>query len=235
MPIELEALGARVFRDRIEQAILQAISSGDLKPGDQVNEVEIARLAGISRGPVREAIQHLVGEEILVSYPHRGAFVAEWNVQDIRETYGVRALLEGYSARMAVQHMSAEDMKELDEIVERMVDHAHRGDAAAVYDCDLEFHSRAYALSKHELLSRLLSKLSNRMHLFIRMDADTTPNLIRYAKNHYVLLEGLRSKNPDQAEMVFREHLETVGEELVRRFSQKPASTSDTTDQNGRS
>jgi DNA-binding GntR family transcriptional regulator len=221
MPVEIESLDERVFRDRIEKAILQALSTGDLKPGDQVNEAEIARQAGISRGPVREAIQHLVGEEILVSYPHRGTFVAEWTEKDILEIYGVRALLEGYAARLAVQKMTTQEMIELSSIIQEMVQKAREGDEAGVFELDLLFHLRAYEFSRHDLLCRLLSKLRRRIYFYIKLDADTTPSLVQYAENHYMLLESLKSGDPDQAETVFREHLESVGQVLAERYRQK--------------
>ncbi len=221
MPVEIGSLDARVFRDRIEQAILQALSTGDLKPGDQVNEAEIARQAGISRGPVREAIQHLVGEEILVSYPHRGTFVAEWTEKDILEIYTVRALLEGYAARLAVQKMTPEELAELTVIIEKMVEKAKENDEASVFEYDLLFHLRAYEFSRHELLCRLLSNLRRRIYFYIKLDADTTPSLVHYAENHFLLLDSLKSRDPDQAEKVFREHLESVGKVLAERYMQK--------------
>jgi len=224
-------LDERVFRDRIEKAILQALSTGDLRPGDQVNEAEIARQAGISRGPVREAIQHLVGEEILVSYPHRGTFVAEWTEKDILEIYGVRALLEGYAARLAVLKMTTEEMSELSSIIQEMVQKAREGDEASVFEFDLLFHLRAYEFSRHDLLCRLLSKLRRRIYFYIKLDADTTPSLVQYAENHYLLLDSLKSRDPDRAETVFREHLESVGQVLAERYRQKKLEQQKTTEE----
>jgi DNA-binding GntR family transcriptional regulator len=221
MPVEIESLDTRVFRDRIENAILQALSTGDLKPGDQVNEAEIARQAGISRGPVREAIQHLVGEDILVSYPHRGTFVAEWTEKDILEIYTLRALLEGYAASLVVKRMTADEMDELGSIINKMVQKAKEGDEASVFEYDLFFHLRVYEFSRHELLCRLLSKLRRRIYFYIKLDADTTPSLSQYAENHYQLLDSLKSNDPDRAERVFREHLESVGKVLADRYRQK--------------
>lgn len=221
MPVEIESIETRVLRDRIEEAILRALSTGDLKPGDQVNEAEIARQAGISRGPVREAIQHLVGEEILVSYPHRGTFVAEWTEKDILEIYSLRALLEGYASHLAVERMTQDEMDELSVIIEKMVAKAKDGDEASVFEYDLLFHLRMYEFSRHELLCRLLSKLRRRIYFYIKLDADTTPSLLHYAENHYVLLDSLKSKDPARAETVFREHLESIGDMLADRYRQK--------------
>jgi DNA-binding GntR family transcriptional regulator len=235
VPIEISSLDVRVFRDRIEQAILKSLSNGDLKPGDQVNEADIARQAGISRGPVREAIQHLVGEEILVSYPHRGTFVAEWAEKDIREVYNIRALLEGFAARLAVKNMTTEELTELSSLIEKMVNKAREGDEASVFEFDLLFHLRVYEFSRHELLCRLLTNLHRRIYIFIKFDADTTPSLVTYAENHYKLLDSLKLQNSDQAEAVFREHIETVGEALAERHRIKRLEQQDTSvKKNGR-
>ncbi len=221
MPVEIESLGARVFRDRIEEAILQALSVGDLKPGDQVKEAEIAMQAGISRGPVREAIQRLVGEEILVYYPHKGTFVAEWTYKDIQEIYSVRGLLEGYAARLAVQRMTADQLAQLTSIIDQMVEKAKAGDDAGVLEYDLMFHECVRDLAEHGLVSKLLSNLHRRINLYIKLDESSTPSLNQYAQNHYLLLESLKSGDPAKAEIVFREHLESVGRDLADRYGKK--------------
>jgi DNA-binding GntR family transcriptional regulator len=221
MPLEIETLDVRVFRDQIEEAILKALRIGDLKPGDQVKEAVIADQAGISRGPVREAIQHLVGEGLLVYKPHRGTFVAEWTDKDIREIYSVRALLEGYSARLAVQIMTNEHLAELSAIIDEMVQKANQGDDEGVFDCDLLFHQRINEFSGLELVSKLLVNLRRRINFYIKLDEDTTPSLEQYARNHYMLLESLKSKDAEKAEAVFRDHLESVGKTLADRYKQK--------------
>jgi DNA-binding GntR family transcriptional regulator len=221
MPLEIESLDERVFRDRIEKAILQALSTGDLKPGDQVNEAEIARQAGISRGPVREAIQHLVGEEILVSYPHKGTFVAEWTSKDILEIYSMRALLESYAARLAVQTMTAEQLDELCSIIEKMVQRAREGDHAGVFEYDLLFHQTISENSNHRLLTKLLANLRRRINFYIQLDEETTPSLEQYAENHYLLIDSIKLKDPEKAEIIFRDHIESVGKVLAERYRQK--------------
>ena len=221
MPVEIEALGGRVFRDRIEDAILQALSVGDLQPGDQVKEAEIALQAGISRGPVREAIQRLVGEEILVYHPHRGTFVAEWTSADIREIYSIRGLLEGYAAGLAAQRMTGPQLAELSSIIEHMVQKAKSGDTEGVFELDLAFHQCVNDLAGHKLLSRLLANIHRRISLYIKLDEESTPNLDQYAQNHYLLLESMKSRDAGKVEAVFRDHLEAVGKGLAERFEQR--------------
>ncbi|RPI32121.1 MAG: GntR family transcriptional regulator [Chloroflexota bacterium] len=221
MPVEVDSISSSVLRDQVSNAILRSLSSGDLKPGDQVNEAEIARQAGISRGPVREAIQQLVGEEILVSHPHRGTFVTQWDDKDIEEVYSIRAVMESYGASLASQRMTPKEFDELEAIVSEMIQKAHEGDEPSVFELDLKFHLRTYEFSRHNLLCRLLDKLRRKIYFYVKMDADTTPSLVCYAENHSLLLEALHSEDPGYTEKVFREHILEVGSMLAERFRQQ--------------
>ncbi len=221
MPVEIEPIESGVLRHKIEDAIVEALKAGELKPGDRINENSIAGQAGISRGPVREAIQYLVGEGILVSYPHKGTFVADWDDKDILETYSIRAILEGYGARLLVENLTPEIQKELEEIVRKMKERAAAGNSAAVYDLDLKFHKKAYSYSRHNLLCNLLRKMRRRLSFYIKMDSITTPDLEEYAENHQFLLDALTGGDPDEAEKYFREHILSVGNTLAERFQQR--------------
>jgi DNA-binding GntR family transcriptional regulator len=112
-----------------------------------------------------------------------------------------------------------------------MVQKAREGDEASVFEFDLLFHLRAYEFSRHDLLCRLLSKLRRRIYFYIKLDADTTPSLVQYAENHYLLLDSLKSRDPDRAETVFREHLESVGQVLAERYRQKKLEQQKTTEE----
>ena len=221
MPVEIEPIESGVLRYKIEDAIIEALKAGELQPGDRINENSIAGQAGISRGPVREAIQYLVGEGILVNYPHKGTFVADWDDEDILETYSIRAILEGYGARLLVENLTPEIEQELEEIVTLMEEKAAEGDSAAVYALDLKFHKKTYTYSKHNLLCSLLTKMRRRLSFYIKMDSITTPDLEEYAENHQFLLNVLTDGDPDKAEKYFREHILSVGSMLAERFKQR--------------
>jgi DNA-binding GntR family transcriptional regulator len=218
MPLEIEPIESDMLHDQVLDAIERALVSSSLRPGDRINEAEIARQAGISRGPVREAIQQLVGEGILMKIPHRGTFVAQWTKEDIAETYGLRALLESFAASMACSHMSEVDSEELKEIVREMFECAHRGDSACLSELDSRFHRRLYEFSGHKLLQRILNDLWRRVSMLVSFDAETSPDLVEYAENHQMLLEAIVSRNGDEIETVFREHIIGVGNALIERM-----------------
>jgi DNA-binding GntR family transcriptional regulator len=221
VPLQIPKLENQSLRDRVLDAIEQALVSGALKPEDRVVEAEIAREAGISRGPVREAIQQLVGEGILVSIPHRGTFVARWTERDVAETYSMRALLESYAASLAMTRMSPQESAEMEAIVDEMFRRAREGNAPTVLELDLRFHHRLYELSGHTMLERMLGELRRRISMLVNFDASTTPDLVEYAQNHKMLLDALRTGDRDHVEHAFRAHIIAVGDALIHRMSEE--------------
>ena len=87
----LERLEPRALSRRIVEQLKRVIIAGELSAGDRVLETDLAELLGVSRGPVREAFRQLEQEGLLVSYPHRGTFVASVPEDEIEEVYALRA------------------------------------------------------------------------------------------------------------------------------------------------
>ncbi len=207
-----------VLRDGVIDAIERALFSGQLKPGDRVVETDIAHQTGTSRGPVREAIQQLVGEGLLTTHPYRGTFVARWTVRDVIEVYGLRAVLEGYAVHLALERMTEDMIAELESIVEGMCELARRGDGEGVTELDIRFHACLYEFSGQRLLCDSLAALRRKIEALTNIDRELTQDLVRLAENHRMLLDALRSGDPDHAEHVFRQHIVEVGDALVARM-----------------
>src|SRR3954469_14550899 len=107
----LERLEPRALSDRLVDPLKRVIIAGELRPGDRVLETDLAEQLGVSRGPVREAFRELEQEGLLISYPHRGTFVATLPEDEIEEVYALRAHLEGYAARRVVNERQAEALQ----------------------------------------------------------------------------------------------------------------------------
>src|SRR5512139_1512668 len=101
-----EALEVRTLADRALEQIETAIMKGDLGPGTRISEVLLARTFGISRGPLREAIRRLAGRGLLEVIPHVGARVVTLSLDDLREVFDIREVLEGMACRLAAERMT---------------------------------------------------------------------------------------------------------------------------------
>ena len=131
--IDAEALRTRSRADFVFDSLRDAISDGRIAVGERVREEEIARNLGVSRTPVREALQRLHQRGLLVFGAGRGLVVAELSQHQVLQLYAMREILEGSAARFAAQHANATDIAILyrlqKELAEAKPDATAAGDA----------------------------------------------------------------------------------------------------------
>src|SRR5215218_8110012 len=126
--VQFPGVGDRSISRHVYAAIVESVRTGELRPGDRINEAALSRRLGISRTPVREAVIRLCQEGLLVAVPRRGAFLPQVTEQDVNDVAVVRALIEGFAAGLACRRASLENLAELDRLVEEMRLAAERGD-----------------------------------------------------------------------------------------------------------
>ncbi len=103
---------------RAYNTLRAGIIEGVHPPGARVTEQQVATSAGVSRTPVREALRRLEAEGLLRFVPHQGAFVTSWSDQDAEDIFELRAMLEGYGARLAAAKATNEDARQLRSLAE---------------------------------------------------------------------------------------------------------------------
>jgi DNA-binding GntR family transcriptional regulator len=197
-------LQSTLKRHQVTEVLRQAILRGDLQPGERIVESRIAREFGVSQTPVREALATLVREGLVVQFDHRGSFVAELDRDDLEEICTLRAVLEGYCARLAAGKGAVLD--ELDSHVDVMRAAAAGGDFGKLMEADVAFHRALHAVAGHTLLAEVLRSLQQRMRLTVAFaDAYSEPDVV--AESHATLLAAIRSGDGDLAERVARAHV----------------------------
>jgi len=205
------------------QNVQEAILRGDFLPGDALREADLSDSLGVSRGTVREALRLLHQEGALVEIiPHRGAFVIKLSVERAREIYTLRALLEPYAVRIAMENKaySAEDLSELEQLVRRLEELENEHNDPALVKTDMEFHHVATRRCNHQLLLEMVAKLQSQTRILIfntkRYRSDKVPDSV----SHQAILEGIRSGDPVVAEETVRSHIIDAGSSLVKRMEE---------------
>jgi DNA-binding GntR family transcriptional regulator len=216
------------LRDAVIRLIEEALLMGELSPGSRIVEAELARQAGISRGPVREAIQQLVGEGVLVQYPSRGTFVVQWTPQAVEEAYTLRAVLERLAIQEAAKRAKPEDIAQLQAIVDEMAVHARDGDNRALVRLDVRFHEHLYALSGHSLLQEVLARLRRRLYALMGMDEGYMLHKDEMARDHQRIVDALRAGDPALAGEVISAHILAVGAEVVEQVRRRTEESNET-------
>jgi DNA-binding GntR family transcriptional regulator len=196
------------FASMVAERLRDSIVDGTLEPGSQLSEVDLATSYGVSRGPVREAIQRLVQEGLLRSEPHRGVFVPVLTDADVADVYLARAALESAALRLVIGTSTSRTTYEtLDKYVAEMETAASAGDWEAVGRADLEFHTAMVAATRSQRLQRMFSTLisETRLCLAALTDAEGRHDLVT---EHRRICDGIRDGDTEQALAALEEHFD---------------------------
>lgn len=155
----LRPLDRRPTADRVADLIRARIVDGTFAPGTQLGEVQLAEQLGVSRGPVREAMQRLIQEGLLRSEPHRGTFVVRLDDDDVADIYLARSAIERAAAVQLVRRDDRQALTRLAKLVERMETATRSESWSRVADLDLEFHESLVASSGSRRLVRMYDTL----------------------------------------------------------------------------
>jgi DNA-binding GntR family transcriptional regulator len=190
-------------------ALKDAILRGDLRPGQPLREGELSASLNVSRGTVREAQRLLQDEGLVEVVPHRGAFVAELSPRTVREMYTLRALLEAYAVRLAMEKDAyrEEDFETMETLLRRMGEFEEKGDIFAYIEADLEFHHEICKWSDHGLLLDVLKSVQSLSRLCMINVKLYRTDLEPDGVQHRHIYDAIRTGDPDQAEDAVREHL----------------------------
>ncbi|MGY3565247.1 GntR family transcriptional regulator [Sinomonas sp. RB5] len=202
----------------IARQLRRAIGQGELAPGEQLNEAELSRHLGVSRGPLREAMQRLTQEGLLVSIRNRGVFVIEVTDDDVRDMYLARAAVERAAAARIIQLGPAAGGQRLLDVAETMRQAAAADDADALTEADVEFHALLVALAQSPRLSRMHNTLMVETRMCITaLENRYSSHDIRY-EEHHAIANAIRDGKADEADRLLVEHMD----DAVARLAEAP-------------
>lgn len=210
---------AAAATDRIRSAIL----TGDLVPGERLKEEVLARSLQISRTPIREALRRLQTEGLVDVTRNRGATVRSYTVDDLREIYSLRALLEGHAARRAAQLLTPEGLDRLREMCERFA--TLRVGGAAVHELVAEnvaFHEAIVDAAGSARLADIVRGVME-MPLVYRTYTWYSPEQRQDAERQHVeLVRAFEMRDGDRAELVMKHHILVGGDVIFDHLRAAP-------------
>jgi len=214
-----QPLDARTLRQGVTEAIRQVILAGELLPGDQVNQAQIAEQLGVSRGPVREALGQLEEEGLIRNIPYKGTFVTAITADYISELYSIRRVLETFAVRLAAEHATLEDLDELRTVIRQMHAAAEADDMARMSTLDIEFHSLLCRSSHHVLLMQIWKsiEIGVRRCLALRHRIYRSPYDVIGTHPH--ILAALEAHDAERASSILDTHIAEAGDLLYRSWA----------------
>ncbi|MFF1831390.1 GntR family transcriptional regulator [Paenarthrobacter sp. NPDC058040] len=194
---------------KIAAQLRERIVDGYFAPGQQINETHVSTQLNLSRGPLREALQRLSQEGLLVSKPNRGVFVVELTPEDVVEIYGVREILELGAAELIIARPAPQRRRVADKllsIASKLSDAAEKGDWARVRRLDLEFHTNLVAAPGNSRLLRAYATLATESMICMTnlQQAYPTPHSVTH---HAVMADLIAVGAMDELRAAFHRHL----------------------------
>lgn len=206
---DLRATGA-TMAERVFEEIQDAIVRGDVAPGTRLAEPDLARQYGVSRGPLREALQRLEARHLVERIPHVGARVAALSFERLIDIYRAREALEGMACRLATEHGSEAELAALEELLE---EHGDLGEVRAGVgyfqkEGDLDFHFRIARASGNAILEQLLcEELYHLMRLYRYKFSGFRGRPKLALEEHRRIVAAMREGDADFAELLMRRHI----------------------------
>jgi DNA-binding GntR family transcriptional regulator len=185
----------------IAALLRELIISGDLKPGEQLRQRDLAERFGVSVTPVREALRWLESEGLVRYDAHKGSTVAEAEAGATKEKYQIRAVLEGLAAFLAAPKISDEDIRELESYNERLTD--TNLSPGEVNDVNRTLHFRVYEMAGSPLLLALMRLLWQSFPQGPQMARPRDESVAE----HKELIEALQHRDAARAQAITQQHI----------------------------
>ena len=210
------------FASMVGERIRSNIIEGVLPPGSQLNEVELAAAYGVSRGPIREAMQRLIQEGLLRSEPHRGVFVPIMTPEDVDDIYLVRGALETAAVRrIAGTSRAPSAYKTLDKIV-RAMESAEKGDDwNTVANRDLDFHTALVAAADSPRLERMFTTVISETRLCLGVLSAAYDARGDLVEEHRRISDLIKDDDTEGAVSALQKHFDDGVVTLKRRLASR--------------
>ncbi len=206
----------QTYSTQVVEFIKRCILEGELAPGEQVKEVLLAERLGISRAPIREALQILVQDGLITSEPQKGKFIRQMTAEDIENEYAIAGILEGAGVSSALPNLTRDDMLRLERMVEHMEHKAHRaGGLYELADLDNMFHDALLSrCSNSRLVDMARTASTNISKILFYNHWNTLYTPMEFVQRHKQILDALRTGDSIVVERTLREHYRESGKRM---------------------
>jgi DNA-binding GntR family transcriptional regulator len=225
-PVQLKTLG-----NEVANRLRNAIRTGEFPLGTRLVERDLAERLGVSRIPVREAIQQLVEEGLVQKTPHRGTFVHSPTRNEIEEISSLRVLLECFVIERAMANWQPSHETRLRQIVQTMRRAAAENDIQGLFEQDYLFHSVLWEIADHSLLLEVVSGLRARINRFLGEATALLPASQRemHVDSHDYFIDILTQGNVDTAKAEITTHVLGAKTRILTylNFPERPISDTD--------
>jgi DNA-binding GntR family transcriptional regulator len=205
--IQMPASLSEMAYETLKESLLK-MDSSQMSDEGRLDERELATRLGISRTPLREAVNRLVTEGFLKVVPRKGVFIVKVSKRELIEILLIRASLEGLAARLAIEHITDKDIFMLKKIFSPFDPSNVNRKISKYADANVKFHELVLNISKCGKLVELANNLSDQIRMIRLQTISFRMRPVSSLKEHLLIIEALENRKPNLAEKRMREHIE---------------------------
>jgi DNA-binding GntR family transcriptional regulator len=201
--------------DRIEQELRRMIITLELPPGIKVSEAELIQRLQCGRTPLREALQRLTEEYLVVSVPRHGVSIAQLSLTDYVQLIEAVSHLESISARLATIRINQDEIQALERILKQSDIALKKDDILAILQYDFEFHQKIAVITRNRYLTDTVVRLHRLTSRFIYLAWKNGGSAQYSIEEHKMIFKSMQAKNAQEAERLTFEHTQNAKERII--------------------
>ena len=217
--VEINNVDTRLLSEVAYERLQDAIKLAVLQPGEPLSETRISRALGISRTPVREALQRLAKDGLVQVIPGRAVTVAAPSLHEVLDALHIRGLLEPEVVRLAAEALPEDEGTVLQDLTAEMERVARAGDRTAWTKLDIKWHEFLSHSCPNHLLGQMVLQARNRMYNRGAGEHVLDQYIIDGTLEHKQVVEAILAGDGEAAERHMREHIRNLRENLFKRLA----------------
>ncbi len=207
--------GASTLEEKVYTILEDQILSQKFHAGDSFTEMKLSKELGVSRTPVREALQRLDREGLIKLIPNKGAVVIGISERDLIDIYKIRMRLEGLAARIAAERADESLLRTLSDNIDLTQFYMEKGNVEKVKDLDSAFHDIIYRYCESRILSKTLSELHRYIACYRKLSLTVEGRLKKSLSEHREIYDAIKRADSQSADELMSAHVERALQNLL--------------------
>ncbi|RKY02478.1 MAG: hypothetical protein DRP55_02805 [Spirochaetes bacterium] len=208
----------RSLKDEVLKSLKSLILRDEYAPGERIVIDSLARRLGVSTTPVREALNYLAAQGLLVFEPHKGFILKKWNKKEIEDLMMLRMCLEKMAIRLFIENGFEKNFEKLKSKVEEMKSCLKNQDIDKMSICNTDFHNIIVKGSGNNELCNVMSSLGKKLYRVRMLSITFSGRFEESFKEHMRIFDAIRKKDVIEAQKAEEEHINNITKTLLRRI-----------------
>lgn len=205
------------IKEQVYNILKEQILDGTFRSGQWLQEAKLANDLGVSRSPVREALQQLLGDGLVVNIPNKGVFVKEITEQDMQNIFEVRICFETVGIRRSVDNLTDEIREQLLEIKQKLIQYYEARDKQNYIREDARLHQLIIQLTGNKLIQDVSVRIYTMEHLSRTISLYSPERFIESLEEHFGVIDGILQGDVEKARECIERHLMLARQESIKQ------------------